>query len=362
VNQLINALLNKLKTIDKNCEESASSEITKFHRLTRYENGRLNIPSLQAVGQVWIAMIKEKESLIARELEGLLSSLAHIDDTDLTVIFKCVSEIFLESQYIDRLTSFKDGVIRTALSYGLTSTESRFGHFVEDGAYRAAVMNAIRAALGNIESSTKIFISNRSVNMGFASLLADKVTIVKRNGDRHENIAASVQTEKIFIQRADILIESGDHISRNMSNGGQETFTVIDPGFHEEFHGIPAGYQMRVKKLGLPDATARSQQITTNNNYYDMSGENPRVNNNSVDNSTNTVNKSNALGKIAELRQAIELSVSIDKRKSALEVVDAIETEFKNGTPKKSVVMALLDALPSITNIGTLISSILESL
>ncbi len=98
--------------------------------------------------------------------------------------------------------------------------------------------------------------------MPFKDLLTDTISLLKNNGERVDNIQSSVQTNKIFIDRSDILIEPGDLIQRNMSNGGEETFQVIDPGFHEEFHRIPAGYQMRVKKLGLPEAKKAIQSIT----------------------------------------------------------------------------------------------------
>ena len=59
-----------------------------------------------------------------------------------------------------------------------------------------------------------------------------------------------------------------------MSNGAEETFLVIDPNFHEELFGMQAHYQMKVKKLGLPEAKKAIQNIT-----YNISGNNARVNN-----------------------------------------------------------------------------------
>ena len=85
-------------------------------------------------------------------------------------------------------------------------------------------------------------------------MLRDTVKLLKKNGKVFEGIKASVQSRKIFIQRSDILIETGDLIQRNMSNGGEETYEVIDPGFHEDQGGIPACYQMTHKKLGMPEA------------------------------------------------------------------------------------------------------------
>lgn len=109
--------------------------------------------------------------------------------------------------------------------------------------------------------------------MAFNRFLTDTVSLLKKNGMTIDGIQASVQKDKIFIEGADILIESGDLIHRVMSNGGQETYSVIDPGFQEKFHRIPAGYQMEVRKLGLPEANRAIQNIT-----YNISGTNNRVN------------------------------------------------------------------------------------
>ena len=80
-------------------------------------------------------------------------------------------------------------------------------------------------------------------------MLRDKVKIIRATGEEYKDIFASVQKNKIFIQRADILIESGDIIEHSMSNGGSELYEVIDPGFHEGLGSISAGYQMDVKKV-----------------------------------------------------------------------------------------------------------------
>jgi len=82
-------------------------------------------------------------------------------------------------------------------------------------------------------------------------MLKDTLTIHKTNGETLETVKGSVQKNKIFIQRSDILIESKDRIKRSMSNGGIEEYEVIEPGFHEGLGSIKAGYQMVVKKVQL---------------------------------------------------------------------------------------------------------------
>lgn len=103
--------------------------------------------------------------------------------------------------------------------------------------------------------------------MPFNELLNDRVTITSASGEKLFDISASVQKDKIYIQRSDILIEIGDFIERKMSNGGIEHYEVIDPGFHEGLGGIPAGYQMRVKRsISTPPNPSKSQPKQENIN------------------------------------------------------------------------------------------------
>lgn len=196
--------------------------------------------------------------------------------------------------------------------------------------------------------------------MPFDNLMTDTITIIKQDGSTFEGVKASVQKNKIFVQSTKYLIEPRDIIQRKMSNGGEETYEVIDPGFYERFHAIPAGYQMDVRKLGLPEARSAIQNIT-----YNVTGQNARINQNSVDQSINIVQLSPDVAEnIDALRQEVNRIVRDEvDRKAAQEVVDAIEEQFKSGTPKRSVVDALIQGLPvagSIASIGSFLLSCLR--
>lgn len=194
--------------------------------------------------------------------------------------------------------------------------------------------------------------------MTISDLLNDNVTLLKKNGERIDGIKASVKSKKIFINRSDILIETGDLIQRKMSNGGEETYEVIDPGFRESSGGIEAHYLMTHRKLGLPEAKAAVQSIT-----YNISGPNARVNNQSIDNSTNIANINPDVSEhISMLRQEVDRLLSDQEQQSALEVIDAIENQFASSSPSKAVIKTLLSALPSagsIASIGSFLLSVL---
>ena len=189
--------------------------------------------------------------------------------------------------------------------------------------------------------------------MPFNNLMTDIVKVLKQNGEIIPNIKSSVQKDKIFIQRSDILIETGDLIQRSTSNGAEETYKVIDPGFHEKLHSISAGYQMDVIKLGLPEAKAAVQHVT-----YNISGVNNRFNQNSTDNSVNIVNSNSEIQEhIAALRDEIDrLSLSKEEQLASYEVIDAVEAQFEGGKPSKAVVQMLLNGLPKAGSIATIAS------
>jgi hypothetical protein len=193
--------------------------------------------------------------------------------------------------------------------------------------------------------------------MSFDDFMTDSIIVRKQNGDLLEGLKASVQRDKIFLERSDVLIEPRDLIERRTSNGAVETFEVIDPGFYEAFHGIKAHYQMSVRKLGLPEAKQRVESIT-----YNITGHNARINNHSVDQSTNTVNFGDDLREHIEgLRQVIQSLTDAQQKQEALEIVNAVEVQLASPNPSKTVVSTLLNALPHLASIATLASAIISA-
>ena len=194
--------------------------------------------------------------------------------------------------------------------------------------------------------------------MLFSDLMKDKISIIKSNGEVFKDIQASVQKKKTFINRSDILIETGDLIKRNMSNGATEIYKVVDPGFHESFDDIPAGYQIIHENIGLPKVEKVMPSIST----YNLNGNNTRVNNNSTDNSTNIINiNKDVVHHISMLKKEVMLLVeATSEQNGALEIVDAIEKQFKSDKPSKHVLKILIDSLPgagSIASIGSFLLS-----
>ncbi|MCX7128048.1 hypothetical protein [Aeromonas sp.] len=191
--------------------------------------------------------------------------------------------------------------------------------------------------------------------MPFSDMMTDTVDVLKADGAKHTDIPSIVDSHTITIMSPTFIVEHGDLVMRRMSNGGEETYKVLDPVFTEQFHDIPACYSLKVKKLGIPEAKAAVQHIT-----YNFNGHNARVNNSSVDNSVNTVQIDNrAQTYINELREALKAApLSASGREEALEVADAIEAQFESGKPKRSVISALLAGLPALESIVAITTGI----
>lgn len=187
----------------------------------------------------------------------------------------------------------------------------------------------------------------------------DKVDLKKIDGSGANGIVATVAgSDLIVIKSNKYIIDVGDLLTRKLSNGAEETYQVIDPKYYETTPGSSGPhYQLKVKKLGVPEARAAFQHIV-----YNVNGNNARVNVDSVDNSTNIANVHAAGKQIEVLRKEIEkLDLSPVTKTEALEVLDAVADQLsQDKKPKRSVVMALLDSLPKVASITASVAKIAD--
>jgi hypothetical protein len=189
--------------------------------------------------------------------------------------------------------------------------------------------------------------------MSFSDMMNDQLLLRKQNGEVVEGIKSAVTPNEIITERYDVQIESGDLLVRKLPSGLEETFKIIDPGFYQGISGMSSGYNISYKKLGIPEAETEVKNIT-----YNFHGNNARVNNDSVDNSTNIVNMGSEISEHIELlRNEVNRLIQDKTEKSdALDVVDAIEGQLTSEKPSKVVVKTLLSALPhagSIASVGS---------
>ena len=154
----------------------------------------------------------------------------------------------------------------------------------------------------------------------FETFMNDRVTLVKKTGQRFENLPASVQSGLILTDNVKVPVEDGDTFERTLPSGVAESFEVLDAGFQQEFHGIPAHYQSKVRK-----GTAKARGSSTQHTVYNLIGPNARVNIQSTDSSTNVVNVESTV-LFDNLRGAIRTSISDSELSETLmHCVEAME-------------------------------------
>lgn len=78
--------------------------------------------------------------------------------------------------------------------------------------------------------------------MMLKSLHRDRITLIKKDGTKFENIQANVQTNKIFTYNTRIIVDEGDIFSRKLPNGKIEYYEVINPVLYNVLGGIPANF------------------------------------------------------------------------------------------------------------------------
>lgn len=59
-------------------------------------------------------------------------------------------------------------------------------------------------------------------------LLTDKVSLIRKNGDIVDNIFASVQGRKVFMDDMNLKMEEGDKLIRIHPNGTEETYLILN--------------------------------------------------------------------------------------------------------------------------------------
>lgn len=123
-------------------------------------------------------------------------------------------------------------------------------------------------------------------------------------------------------------------------------------------HGLRL-FNMQVRKLGVPEAQKAVQNVT-----YNISGHNARINQNSTDNSVNSVAiNTRAIAFVDDLRSAVKALQLPDLQESdALDILDIVQVQVESGKAKKSVVSTLLASLPHIANVTSIAASLLKLL
>ena len=169
----------------------------------------------------------------------------------------------------------------------------------------------------------------------WSDLLRDRITVIKKDGNRFESLPATVNDKNITTQEVDVPIESGDSIERELPNGMTERFTVINAQYYTGHPGmIPDFYKITYEREGARPPQSRVQPITVHINDSPQS----HVNIDSEDHSVNISygDAGSLFDEIRDLlREAVEDSTELE---SLLERVDAMEGSQEAGGFKQAYV------------------------
>jgi hypothetical protein len=185
----------------------------------------------------------------------------------------------------------------------------------------------------------------------------DKVILIKSDGRKYTDISASVQKDVIFIDDYSLPIEEEDKILRELPSGLTETYNVIDRGYYEAFHSIPAHYEVKVEKE--TSNKKQSSEIIS----YNVVGNNSRININSNDNSLNlsteSLNEDNVFEK---LRETINIKLN-DKQKEdvflSINELEQTKGSDKYATAYKSFIQKTKDWVEIVSPFIPLLSNFL---
>ena len=179
----------------------------------------------------------------------------------------------------------------------------------------------------------------------FDRFMNSNIKLVKKDGTVVDNIKASVQTNEIFVNCSDIVFDEGDTILRKLSNGKEENYTITLATFYENFGGIPAHYELKVRKnIVGQENIAKTTSITVN-----ASG-NAKINIDSVDNSiTNTYSNDSKL--FEDLLNII--SKNIEDNQSILKLVEEMKDNISN---KEVYKIKYSEFIQSVANHMTIIA------
>ena len=191
----------------------------------------------------------------------------------------------------------------------------------------------------------------------FEGMMNDKIRVIKKDGNRSEEMKAAVTPGKIFSFRADVAIETGDTIERYLSNGVVEKYEVVKPCFYEKQGSLGPHYQMRVRGL-----TASKDKKSPSSVTYNIQGDHNRIVSDSTDDSINLDMRNSKIPQlIEELKKLLSHSNLSDKeREEASPLIKELDRQICTGSNNKTRMFKPLEKLKGIAPLAPLVDSIIK--
>ncbi|HTS41477.1 MAG TPA: hypothetical protein VMH84_13170 [Xanthobacteraceae bacterium] len=184
----------------------------------------------------------------------------------------------------------------------------------------------------------------------FKNFPQSELSIVAADGTIRHKVKGIIDSKLATIPDPNVVIHTGDEIRRILPNGTEEVFEVLDPVFYQKMHGVPAHFQVKIRRKGeFPKGTGGNFTIH-------ISGPNARVNISSTDNSHNIVANRSVFG---DLKTAIEKSVPVEEHGKLLTAIERMERGVGN---RPALLQAYQDFMSSAANHMTVIAPFLPAL
>ena len=78
------------------------------------------------------------------------------------------------------------------------------------------------------------------------NLMNDTVSVIRKDGTKHENIRAAVSADMIIVNDVTIPISVGDRIERKLPSGQEDALVVTKVDMYRGGRGIPDFYEIKV--------------------------------------------------------------------------------------------------------------------
>jgi len=88
------------------------------------------------------------------------------------------------------------------------------------------------------------------MNNPFQDFLTEEVRIQRTDGSISDPIKCSISNDLITVFDKSLDVSTADKLIRALPNGKAQRYDVLDVDFNNDFHGIPAHFELKVRRQG----------------------------------------------------------------------------------------------------------------
>ena len=105
----------------------------------------------------------------------------------------------------------------------------------------------------------------------FKDFITETVTIQRPDGSMSEPVKCSISDDLITVFDETLDLSAADKLIRALPNGKAQRYDVLDVDFNNDFHGIPAHFEIKVRRQGAvipaPKSTVTNISISDSHGF-----------------------------------------------------------------------------------------------